>query len=181
MKHEDIDLTDIAEMINTNRDYLRKRLDLVDYLKKLQRGSATLFSEYRRPTCNHFPHVLNNDQIKRLFIFLCNSKYISHDTDLQAFTWHLGGLDNAEYFSDNNEIVPTNKYIVWQSTKQILREMLTKIYYPKISKKEIVSLTPFCFGYRNKQSGEISSFSLAKPKAIPSTESDKLKSFLATL
>lgn len=119
----------------------------------------------------HFPYLNSFDKGIRLFNMLVEGEFISKETESNSFLF-LMGCSNEE---------PENlKPIMWMKTKQLLREMLEGAYRVPIengsvTKAELEQLVPLCFVDKNGEE-----LNLAKPKAVPSHESDKLSKFFAT-
>ena len=119
----------------------------------------------------HFPYLNSFDKGIRLFNMLVEGEFISKETESNSFLF-LMGCSNEE---------PENlKPIMWMKTKQLLREMLEAAYcvpieIGSVTKAELEQLVPLCFVDKNGEE-----LNLAKPKAVPSRESDKLSNFFAT-
>ncbi len=114
-----------------------------------------------------FPIKLTDENAKKLMSFLISNKFIKKETQVDVFLYWMGCTPENQ--------IQNLQAIRWESNKQLARELLTTLYSDIMSPSEIEKLTPICFYYKNKP------LILAKPKPVPSTSSDQLKDFLATL
>lgn len=118
----------------------------------------------------HFPPCMDENRGVSLYRFLIQRGMIEATTDETSFLYLMGCIADS----------PENlKQIEWLSTKQLLREMLEGAVSPLLKdrhfkKADIERLVPLCF----TQGGE--PLSLAKPKPVPSIDSDALENFFAT-
>ena len=118
----------------------------------------------------HFPPCIEVNRGVALHRLLIEKGMIGGDSDEASFLYLIGCTDEPP-----ESVEP----IEWFSTKQLLREMLEGMAKPllegeKFKKADIERLAPLCF----RQDGK--PLRLAKPKPVPSQESDALTNFFST-
>ena len=120
----------------------------------------------------HFPPFINEKQGIALYRFLVEQSFIVATTDEASFLFLIGCA--------SEQPMELHK-IIWAKNKQLLREMLEQLFNTLIGNRclriaDLERLTPLCF-----VSIKHESFKLANRTKHPSTDSDKLKNFIATL
>ena len=118
----------------------------------------------------HFPPCIDESRGVALHRLLIEKGMIGGDSDEASFLYLMGCTDEPP-----ESVEP----IEWLSTKQLLREMLEGMAKPlldgeKFKKADIERLAPLCFTQGRKP------LQLAKPKPVPSSESDALTNFFST-
>lgn len=123
-------------------------------------------------TPTRFPHCRTNDQGNNTLSFLIEKQFIPKETDTMSYLYLMGCTDER----------PSNiSHIKWLKTKQLLREMLELWLKPLFDEKsfkkaDMERKCPQIFVYKKNNK-----MKLAKNKPNPSTDSDKLFKFFATL
>jgi len=119
-----------------------------------------------------FPASIGYEHGAEVLILLKERGFVPSSTDPSVFLYQMGCTDECP-----QQLGP----IVWLKNKQLLREML-ELWFRRLiadkalSKARIEEICPQVFvGEDGLQ------LSLAKPKPVPSLESDELKKFFATV
>lgn len=117
----------------------------------------------------HFPPHIPYDDGRKIMEYLKKEEYIADNTDPESFMYLMGCT---------NELPSDLRKIVWNSNKQLLRDLIMNAFaglitsetYTKVSLAKIV---PHVFVDKNGQD-----IVLAKNKKIPSTENEKMIEFI---
>lgn len=167
----------VLELLLHVRDKTRKLkgIGLTEHLKykdiqDIEREREEYYKDLKelissQPKLPRFPK-LSKERISKAFKFLVEKKLIDNNTQERHFLY---------WFSCNNEKPTDLKKIEWIGNKQLAREFLTGLYKGEIKVSQIEELTPLCF-FKNG-----TPMNLAKNKVVPSTISDDIKKFLATI
>lgn len=118
----------------------------------------------------HFPPCMDEDRGIALHRFLIERGMIEATADEASFLYLMGCVACPP-----GEVKP----VEWLATKQLLREMLegatqTLLERGDFKKGDIERLAPLCFTRRGEP------LNLARPKSVPSLESDAMAKFFAT-
>lgn len=132
----------------------------------------TNLPEKGKKTLSHFPLCLDTKQGMNILTQLKKKGFVNNNTELDVFLYQMGCTDERP-----DKIRP----IVWLKNKQLLREML-ELWFDRLLQAQSLKkakLEAICSQvFIDKQGNMIH---LPKNKPYPSSDSDDLKDFFATI
>ncbi len=142
----------------------RKKMKEEEHATEFTEEGENGYIEEEEPL-KRFPQEYSDVDLFKIYYFLVNHRLISPQTNQETFFYWFG-----------SDVKPNRiRRIEWLSTKQLLRETLTRMYKDKMRITDIEKLTPRSFSSKGKP------LKLAKNKEYPSLKSHEIRNFFSDL